>query len=155
MATRAAYATEPDLLIGDVRLGAATNPDTFLSRAADEIDVALSGIYVVPIPPATIDVASTTKLRLINSNIASGLILMSYGSEDGELHAYGVFLLNEGRIALDRLASGQDMLTGVGLELVSSTVSSGPYVKNYDEFSPVDTFYGEYATGRVWRPGST
>lgn len=153
----AAYCTKDDLLIGDVILGAALSPEKFVEDAADEIDSYLGRIYEIPIVGT--DEVSALVLKRINTWLASGRLLMAVAvsTQDAEVNAYGWSLIQQALGDIRKIETSDIYLTGDGVVRAdSSTVGdndTGPSVSNRDEYSAVETFYGEYLDGSVWRPG--
>lgn len=156
------YSTVDDLLLGDMPLGSKVDPIRFVQDAADEIDSVLGFRYVTPIDIS--DESTTARhvkllLKRINNHLASGRLILAVdvGGEDSVLHAYGVSLIQEAIAWLTQIVNGMT-LEGVE-ENPGEDASSGPTVKNEDEFSSVATFYDYVMTpwpgglSPWWQPG--
>lgn len=154
-----AYATEEDLLVGDLELHPALDVEKFINDAANEINSKLGTVFQVPIPvgsTATVEPHARLTLKRINAHLASGRLILAVaqGGEDGSLHAYGRYLVNEAQGEIRQiLADPEGMLPGalVRDDLLTDT---GPTIAQQDATSPVEAFYGEFSSlGSLWGPG--
>lgn len=144
----AAYSGEEDLLIGDLRVNPRFDLEKVLLDVGEEIDAAIGYIYVTPIDMTEAGpVARHSRLLLkkISNYLASGRIILALaiGGEDTTLNAYGLSLVNEAKRDLSGVASGTTVLVGATLQDTTDTRSTGPIIRNEDEFSGVQTFYDE------------
>lgn len=162
------YADEEDLLLGDLPLSSAISVEKFIKDAADEIDVRIGHVYAVPVVNGVGDAAlpemTVTILRIANSRLASGRLLMAQAqaAQNAELHAYGQYLINEAETLIGSIASGGIDLEGVE-PVPAAGQTTGPTVANVDSHSAVEAFYQTFMdpavvgpvepTGPVWAPG--
>lgn len=150
-----AYAGVSDLLLGDVPLGAATDPEVWLERGAEEIDSRLGTRYVLPFP-ATLAPHSVLLLKRINALLATGRLLMAIdGGNDDDLHAYGRDLVLQANNELNQLVAGRLELDGA--EVVDAVAGTrGPSIINQDAFSATAAFeaYTMAGANAYWQPGA-
>lgn len=165
------YAEEEDLLLGDMPLSSAISVEKFISDAADEIDVRIGHLYVVPVVVEPTDPAdapaplTVTTLRIANARLASGRLLMAQAqaAQDANLHAYGAYLVQEAETLITNIANGMlDLDVAPAPSEITGT--SAPTVHNPDAASAVDEFYGAFMRpppagvplpSPVWAPGSS
>jgi hypothetical protein len=95
------YCTQDDLLLGDLRISPDVDVDSYIRRAARDIDLALGRRYDTPIE--TTNAFTINLLRNVASDLASAYLIMAQaqGGEDNQVNAYGLFLYNRARAALD------------------------------------------------------
>jgi hypothetical protein len=158
---RDGYCSVDDLLLGDMTISSAISPAKFVADTADEIDVRISRIYVVPIQ-GDLTPPSLLVLKLANARLASGRMLMAQAqaAQDTRLHQYAMYLIREANATIDAIETNRLPLEGA---LIRDDVhdTPTPSIKNVDSASPVDAFYNEFMTGRmtplpespIWRPG--
>lgn len=162
-----AYSAPADLLLGDMPLSAALDKAKFVQDAADEIDSAIGARYITPVPMAEPTPRHVQLyLKRINNALATGRLILAVavGGEDTQLHAYGLSLVNEARMALTAIADGSYELADVPLTPTQTLTSSGPAVVNVDASSGVEAFYGFISEPKWtepipslsprWRPGA-
>lgn len=161
------YSAVSDLLLGDMPLSAALDKAKFVSDAADEIDSAIGATYITPVPMAEPTPRHVQlHLKRINNFLATGRLILAIGAggEDTQLHAYGLSLVSEARMALAAIVDGSYELAEVEKTPSEVTTSAGPAVINVDPASGVEAFYGFIneprwageqipALGPRWRPG--
>lgn len=150
-----AYCSSTDLMLGDMLFSPGFNADTWIDRAADEMNAVLGRIYALPLP--ALSTTSGLILKQTNALIASGRIVLdkAISSESETLHAYGKALLTEGQTQLESILNGEIVLPG--LVRIGSTADngSGPSIRQADSESPFDAFNKTVMGGDswYWRPG--
>lgn len=162
------YATENDLMLGDMLLGPAVSPEKYLQEAEEDVDIALGDSFEMPYDvddPNAIE-RTVILLRRITARLASGRLILAQaiGGEDQSLQAYGKHLISEAEQVLTAIRNGS--LDFEGPTPIEGAVEyTGPTVYNYDSESAVDSFYDYFmganpvplppGAGRpVWRPGA-
>lgn len=158
------YAAEEDLLLGDLPLSSAISVEKFIEDAADEIDVRIGHIYTVPIDvtgvgDAALPEMTITILRLANSRLTSGRLLMAQAqaAQDKALHAYAQYLIGEADTLIGNIANGMVELEGVEPQPIEGQ-TTGPTIANVDSHSAVEAFYQTFmdpglGASPVWAPG--
>jgi phage gp36-like protein len=117
-------------------------PQSYIDGARDEIDGRIGRLYVLPLTPAP---AAHVALTLKNCNkfIASGRLIMAQavGGENGDVHAYGLYLLRQGEEILCRIENGDIELGTKKVEWQSTDSGNAPSIFGQDAMSAVDAFY--------------
>jgi hypothetical protein len=160
---REAYATEADLLLGDMPISSTLSAARFLADSADEIDVRIGRIYVVPVNLALLAPTARITLRLANARLASGRLLMAQASasQDDSLHAYARMLLNEAEAVIESIETNRLPLEGAEYR-DDLTDTPGPSIRNQDAVSATAAFEAEFfgnngmaflPSSPMWRPG--
>lgn len=149
-----AYTDTTDLLLGDIPLGAAVDPQTWVDRAAEEIDSYLGTKYVLPLPdPPVLARHSELLLKRINSQLATGRLVMAIDAgNDNDLHAYGRELVRTALSDLNRIMNGSIELDGADVIVIAE--SRGPSIVNQDANSATAAFEDFAMSGQGW-PGRT
>ncbi len=142
------YCERGDLLIGDLPLPA-NMAEGFIQAAVDEIDSVLGVNYILPIDTALADPTADLTLKRIAVLLASGRLIMAQatGSEDEGVHAYGMYLLREGKDLLCKVESGALPLIGVTKREEYADTGNTPYIKQEDSVSPIDAYYSTVSRG--------
>jgi hypothetical protein len=161
-----AYCTRNDLLLGNIARPADAVLDVYVQNGSDTIDTKLGFRFTTPIvintgiPGSN---ASVTLLKQLNVYLATGMFIVatSASAEDIQLNAYGRYLLTQAELALDAIASGDQILPGGTLLDPSDVQTSGPIINNLDDSSGVEDFYAYVRdpwhsgfTDGTWPPGS-
>lgn len=142
------YCEVPDLLIGDITVSAALDPEKYVNDAADEIDSKIGFRYLTPVPN-TAPRPVLLLLKRVNSHLASGRLILAatISAEMEELNAYGANLVADAELTLAAIASGEMKLPGTELapEVVvvdPTNPLNGPVlIDNLDPVSQVESFY--------------
>lgn len=141
------YCDTDELMIGDARMDESIKKH-YIEKASDEIDAALSAIYVTPLPYSTADSGQLRRTSLILNQICTELasgraILGAAGSKQADqVHAYGRWLIERALRNIDKILSGEVKLEGTGVVRVDqSSKIAGPLVTNRFP-SQVAAFYG-------------
>lgn len=146
-----AYCSVGDLLLGQIPVPVGIDKQKVVDDAADEIDSKIGFIYQTPIDilndPDKPSRPVKLLLKRINVFLASGRLILAADSngEDQQLHAYGLSLVQEATNALDAIASGEMVLSGVELAAGYATTASTPLINNLDTESSVEAFYDRVA----------
>lgn len=147
-----AYSTVADLLIGDLPIGGATNPQAFVDTAAEEMDSKLGWLYATPIAWEGGDGPrhEVLLLKQINNKLASGRLILTLAiAEEGtSLHAYGLRLVTEATTELMLIANGDVDLTATKAESGDVAAQPIPGVRNYDDESLLLGFEENVLRGR-------
>lgn len=150
------YCEESDLLTGDMPLNSAM-AQGFIQAATDEIDSSLGVNYNLPIDLAAADPTVELYLKRVCALIASGRLVLAQAtaSEEQGVHAYGMYLLREGKELLVAASMGEMVLVGVPKRTEYANSGSGPAIIQEDLVAPVDAFYAFAMRGEVayFRPG--
>lgn len=151
------YCAEADLLVGDMPVNPASAAG-FIQAATDEIDSALGVNYALPIDLTAADATVELYLKRVAALLATGRLILaqSVGSEDQSTHAYGRYLLEEGKMLLREISTGDMVLYGVPRRDEFLTAGNGPSIQQEDQFSPIDAFYSYAMRGNAnayFRPG--
>lgn len=142
-----AYSASTDLLNGNIPIPQYLDKEKFVTDAADEIDSKIGFLYQTPIDVATNSAVSRPArllLKRINNHLATGRLLLAAdaGGENDQVHAYGLFLIQEANAALDAIAAGEPVIEGaVKIDNGAGTVVSSVIVENLDPESHVEAFY--------------
>lgn len=145
-----AYAAVGDLLKGDIPLPVRWgNGQGILDMTAEEIDAQIGHIYITPVAlsESPEDRPARLLLKKINQMLASGRLVIDLAAagEDRELHAYGASMVMEATGLLNRISSGEIILTGADrVEKTGTQQFTGPRLYNEDETSRVEDFYKRY-----------
>lgn len=137
----------------------AARADTFIQAATDEIDATLGVQFTLPIDfgAAGVDPSVELILKRLAVLLATGRLIMAQavGAEDTTTHAYGTYLLREGRALLQAIDEGTTVLIGVSRRPEYATSGNGPSIVQEDSESAMDAFYGFATRGEsfAWRPG--
>lgn len=143
------YSAAEDLLIGDLELHSALDPQKFVQDAADEMDSHLGVRFLVPIDTgntSTVEPHAILALKRINNHLATGRLILAVavGGEDDSLHAYGAYLVREALAALAAMiADPEAYLPGAEVR-ADLPATTGPTIKHQDSESAVSRFYDEY-----------
>lgn len=141
-----AYSTTADLLFGGIPT-VGQDLQKWIDRADEEIDAAIGTLYVTPLTfPASSEVRPGQLLiKKISSQLATGRAIMSMdaGSQENNLHQYGLFLLKEASAALKCIKEGEVILPGVQT-ISPEDLTSAPKVYNVDTSSAVEDFFGNF-----------
>lgn len=142
------YCERDDLLTGDMPLP--LSAEGFIQAATDEIDSVLGVSYVIPLDMTTADPTASLTLKRIAALLASGRLILAQatGTEDDGVHAYGMYLLREGKELLARVNSGEFPLIGVPPRVVEVTGNT-PRIIHEDSISAVDAFYAMASRGQL------
>lgn len=135
-----AYATDSDLLLGDLELSASVSTALYLERASRDVDLALSRMYVTPIPTA--DPVTAHLLSSVTADLASAYLLLAVaqGGEDNHVNAYGQHLYARAWDRLRPYLNGD--LSIPGATLVPVPTQAGPVaITQEDSRSLVEAFY--------------
>jgi hypothetical protein len=160
-----AYAETEDLLTGNIPTPGYLDPAKFVDDAADEIDSVIGFVYETPIDVS--DASPVVRparllIKRINVFLATGRLLMAAASasEDSNLHAYALKMVNDGLGALEAIRSGEIFLEGATLlNPPTEGQARGPKWFNPDSESAVDAFYetlqpktrtGSRVNGALW-----
>lgn len=151
------YCEVTDLLVGDMPLNA-TMANGFIQAAQDEIDSSLGMTYTLPLDLAAADPTVELYLKRTCALLASGRLILAQATaaEDEGVHAYGMYLLSEGKQLVAAVASGDMELMGVTKRAEYASEGNGPSIIQEDTYSPVDTFYAFASRGETsayFRPG--
>lgn len=150
-----AYCTTADLLIDtELMLPAGISKESFVQRAADEIDVKISRLYATPVvfnaEGQTTYSATLKVLKMINAHLATGrlILAMNAGDNDNTMNTYGVSLIREAQMILQRIADQEIILEGAAANALLPGELEGPRALVYqgDSASGVETFYDLIAT---------
>ena len=155
-----AFCTVSDLVMGDVTIGPSVNVPSYILRAANEITLKLSQKFKTPLTYQSSDPANaitTNFLRDVNSNIATGRIIMSLSvnRELERVNAYANRLLRDGTEAINSVLEGTIVLPGLIPATAAVVTEQNILVGNQDQFSGVDAFYNMTmpgGPGTVHRP---
>lgn len=136
------YCGVSDLLLGDMPING-TVANGMIRAASDEIDSTLGLTFVLPLDLAAADPTVQLYLNRTAALIASGRIILSQStaSEEDGVHAYGMYLLEEGKTLLRQIASGEVELFGVSRRTEFAASGNGPSIVQEDTFGLVDAFY--------------
>jgi hypothetical protein len=127
----------------------------YVNDAADEIDSMIGKVYKTPVnmapgpdetPPGvgTMTRPSRLLLKRVSNWLASGRLMLSTaaGGEDGELHAYALYLVNSATSVLMGIARGEIELDGAEKQDPDGQQGVyGPLISNVDPESNVEAFY--------------
>lgn len=127
----------------------------YVNDAADEIDSLIGKVYKTPVdmtpgpdetPPGigTMSRPSRLLLKRVSNWLASGRLMLSTaaGGEDGELHAYALYLVNSASSVLMSIARGEVELEGAEkTDPDGSEGVYGPLISNVDPESNVEAMY--------------
>lgn len=109
------WATEDDLIVGDMNLRA-LDTGGYLDDAENQIIMYLGHIYVLPLPDGLIedDEGLSRTFKFIQSRLASGTLLMAQAaaSENQDLHAYGLHLIQMANEELCRIGTAYELISG-------------------------------------------
>lgn len=166
------YSDVADLYIGDLTLGANTDPAKFIADAEREINAKLGMIYLLPLEPDTengfqdIPEFTMENLEKLSNWLASGRLILTLNSTSGEdtLNAYGAMLVKDAQSELEAIHTGLQDLVGVKRAPARNAAGdsyNGPTLVNHDAASAVDTFYAGVMQGvrtgdglmPGWKPG--
>lgn len=162
-----AYSVVSDLLLGDVQIGTAIDPQKYVDDAADEMNSRLGMVYNLPLPLVSMPEFVKTILKLVNNRIASGRLLMAAAAaaQSHDLHAYGLSLVTDGYTDLGKILGGEIVLEGA-VRRTNGNQALAPTVTNRDGVSAVEAFedyfyppapyyppYRPPLAQPVWRPG--
>lgn len=146
-----AYSQVGDLLFGAIPTQG-QDLEQWITRADEEIDAAIGNLYVTPISfPASSEARPGQLLvKKISSQIATGraIMAMDAGSQENNLHQYGLFLLKEATSSLKCIQEGEVVLPGVQM-ISTEDLTSAPKVYNVDESSAVEDFFGNFNTANL------
>lgn len=159
-----AYAATSDLLLGNLPLGNAVDPERYVNDAAEEIDTKIGFKYITPVDLNTLSQPEQRPtlllLKRLNVYIATGriLITITQPTENNQLNALGQSYLMQAYEVLDAIAAGEYPLIGVPpLGGDTGNLESHIGVTNGDTGSFVDSFYTQlqpqYPAGWVAREG--
>lgn len=137
-------------LLGDWTMPRDQTMDSWVIRAADEMDGIIGQRYKLPLEIDDVipdHRADYLLLKRINEFLAAGRLLLGAagGGQEGSTNAYATYLVNEATKELARISAGRTLLeAGEELELAAPTV--GVMALNRDESSFVDQFYSSFGT---------
>lgn len=141
-----AYSSPEDLLFGSIPT-VGQDLQKWIDRADEEIDAVIGTLYVTPISfPASSEARPGQLLiKKISSQLATGRAIMSMdaGSQENNLHQYGLYLIKEATSSLRCIQEGDVVLPGVQT-ISPEDLTSAPKVYNVDESSAVEDFFGNF-----------
>ena len=147
----AAYCANSDLLLSsNLPMPTGLDKSKFVQDAADEINVAISNLYKVPVafllPTDQAKYAATiTFLKQLNARLATGRLIMAIDAvgQNQSLHAYGLFLLKEVQGILQQIKDREIVLEGAPVTENDPHQydAPGPRIYQKDEVSGVESFY--------------
>lgn len=145
-----AYSAKEDLLLGDIPISSAINPDKIVQDASDEIDSKLGHLFETPFDldeNGPLERPARLLIKRINNFLATGRLILAIASpeENQNLHAYGWQLIQEANAAIAGIASGDITLEGVDVIEQTNAQVSVPLIDNLDEESSVEAFYDRIA----------
>lgn len=157
------YCSTEDVDVGNIdmprRATDATDEQTkayYVMRAAEEMDAILGQIYKLPLN-LTAGTADALILKKVNRMLASGQIVVAAGSaaEDTEIHSWGYYHIKEAEKMLSLIFKGDIVLDAEYKDPDPNADSrqTGPMIKNREDVSYVDNFYG--ATGTLYPDGQS
>lgn len=152
-----AYSDVSDLIIGQLTIGPLINKTSFVDMASAEIDAAIGSYYVTPVNVSLLADHSLKLLRHCANLIATGRLIMALPipTEDNGVHAYGRYLLEEGKSILMQIVGGDVSLVGAPTQEINEESGNAPKIANVDSASGVETFYQNVMGGENvgWYPG--
>lgn len=154
----AGYCTEDDvlLLLTDLELSSTVDVQSFIDKAATDIDLTLGRRYVVPI--LSNDYFTTTLLKTVNAELTASQMVMALaqGGEDNRVNAYGMHLYKR---ATERLSPYYTdlVLPGATLREGEENLAAGPVaIFQEDEVSPLSVYQNfvsdPYYLSPSWSP---
>ena len=159
------YSDVTDLLVGDIRINSALDPQKYVQDASDEVDSIIGFRYATPVDmtdPGTVSRPARLLLKRVANFLATGRLIIAAAAsgEDKQLHAYGKSLVDQALYCLKEIAAGEILLPGAAPATDVSPIISGPLIYNKDKTSNVDDFYDKILAPedpqtlvRVW-PGA-
>lgn len=142
-----AYSEVTDLMFGGIPTSG-QDLASWITKADEEIDAEIGMLYVTPIsfPGSTEARPGKLLIKKISSQLATGRAVMSMdaGSEDTNLHQYGLYLIREAMEALKCIKNGDVVLPGVQM-ISPDDLTSAPRVYNVDPSSAVEDFFGNFS----------
>lgn len=141
------YCAEADLLLGEIPLPEYLSATQYINNTAEEIDVALSGLYSTPIEVIDIpqNKPTTLFLKQVNAKLATGRLIMAaaMGHQETDVNAYGKYLIDEAVAALYRVCEKEFVLPGAEQNVAAASDTGGVRIKNLDSVSQVEGFYDQ------------
>lgn len=168
-----AYCEIEDLQLGQLatRLPPEVDAQQYIDDASDHIDARLGFSYVTPFITEGVNALPSNQIKLLRgiaSKRASGRIILAVtiATEDSNVQAYGLWLLQEADLELKAVQDGAVLLSAPRLdpdgEVIGETedpTDSDPYANiptanNIDAFSPNAAFEANIMQGydTPWRP---
>lgn len=149
----ATYCTTDDLLIAsNFPLPIGFSSAQYVQLGTDEINIAISRLYKVPVVFGTADeqtkyAATILLLKQLNQFLATGRILMAIAApgEDSELHAYAKSLVDRSCYILEEISQSKIILEGAdaNTNVPEDADFASPHgmVFQLDDYSGVEAFY--------------
>lgn len=150
------YASQTDLMLGDILVAPSINLDAVITDASHEIDARVGEVYVVPL--TGLSTHHQALIKLICARLATGRLILAVaaGGEDRALQAYGKSLVDMAYADIERIVCRHIVLSGVA-ESGPAMSSNLPGIINADAASAVTGFENFVMRGDAtawWEPGA-